>query len=175
VAIVDSIFMLTFDFYEPSDALASSTRLALSDTSNSSSGSGRILDIGFNNGTFQNSSANVTTYAHGQKHSVTIIGNYTAATYDYILGGAQSVAAGTFDLFLNGSPVPVGNDLAFRKAPVALVGSTHFGISGASNAGTSAAYFDNISILIVPEPTSFMLAGIGIFSVMLFRRPSAKS
>lgn len=175
VSIVDSIFMLTFDFYEPTDSLASSTRLALSDISNSSSGGGRILDIGFNNGALQNSSSTVATYVQGQKHSVTIVGNYTDATYDYILGGAQSVAAGTFDLFLNGSIIPATNDLAFRKAPVALVGSTHFGISGASSNGTSAAYFDNISISIVPEPSAFILASVSMFGMVVFRRQQIRS
>jgi hypothetical protein len=179
VSIVDSVFMLTFDFYDPSDSSNSGTRLALSDISNVSSGGGRILDLGFSNGTLLNSNPTggetVTVYAQAQMNSVTIVGNYTDATYNYTLGGPQSVAAGRFDVFLNGAITPVGNDLAFRKAPVTLIGSTHLGFSGPSNSSTSATYFDNISISIVPEPTSFMLAGISILSVALFRRPSART
>ena len=50
VAINDSVFMLSFDFYDPADAFDSGTRLVLSNTNNAGSGSARILDIGFQTG-----------------------------------------------------------------------------------------------------------------------------
>lgn len=175
VSINDAIFMLTFDFYDPADSFSSGTRLVLSNSNNAGSGSNRVIDIGFQNGTLQNfGDTNGTvpgsTYSEGQKHSITIVGNYTNAGYNYTLGGSQSVAPGRFDLFLNGSLVTGGNDLVFRNGTLYQTGSTHFGLSGPGSAGTSATYFDNISITIVPEPSSIFIYSVGLLGMVACRR-----
>ena len=81
-----------------------------------------------------------TPFAQGTAYYVTIVGNNSASTVNY--GASQSVAANTYDLWVNG--VLVGNDLAKGQlAATTTINSFRFyGENSAANVATLA--IDNV-------------------------------
>jgi hypothetical protein len=156
-------FQLSFDFYDPSSAntrlggeVSAGNRLTLGDgTGSTSSGTlTRTIDIAVDNGTItyhNGTSSNVSagTYTEDEKHSIVIVGNYSAATISY-LGDTQSVAPGRFDIWLDGALLTGGDDALFRNASV--TSTTHFGLLGTGNVSISESYFDNFLIESIDPP-----------------------
>jgi len=107
-----------------------------------------------------------TPFAQNNVYNIEIYGNNTTAAIDYIKGGTQSLAANTWDLWING--ILIGDGL--NKAALANdVNIDSFMIYGVSSVGNVASIVvDDISyangITVIPEPGSaglLVLAGLG--------------
>lgn len=86
-----------------------------------------------------------TPFAQAQVYLVEIVGNNSASTVNYTYGSAQSVAANTFDLFVNG--VLVGNNLAKG----AISGATNINdicfIGQGSTSNLANIFIDNMEVV----------------------------
>lgn len=102
-----------------------------------------------------------TPFAQDTNYSVQIFGNNGASSINYTQGGTNTLAAGTWDLWIGG--VKVGNNLAKAQ----LAGSANidsFMFYGESSTGNVANLtLDNISYAnyAVPEPKTWVMIGIG--------------
>jgi hypothetical protein len=184
-------FQVSFDFYDPSgDGATAGSRIILGDGANASNSTTttRSIDIELRNGVLRyvtggsNGTSNTAgTYAEDAKHSVVIVGNYSNSVLDYDFGGNQSVATGTYDIWIDGSLLANGDDVPFRNA---VNSTTHIGLSGNGAVSLSTSYFDNFLVEIktaagsaipastsgsiepmaVPEPGAVVLAGIAVMN-----------
>ena len=143
---------------------------ATNDTSSTSSGLGDFTDI-----------------ADGDSFNVVALINNDTVAQDYEESGGGTVAAGTYDLFINGNLIGnyilsdgLDNDdgTAQNYDPTAGFGLFGINSSGSDDAGVEVL-FDSVSIgldehngfaVAVPEPSSAILLLSGLFSLGLIRR-----
>lgn len=179
-AITGTGFTVSFDFYDPTsattrlgDAVTRGGRMYLA-SSNSTATGDRTIDMDLFNGILRglnvNNGSNVDagTYTEGGMHSVVLVGNLSNAPIDYFMGGAQSVAPGAYDIYIDGNLLANGNDMPFRNPTVNSIASISF--SGAGPTTVSETYFDNIVVdnsVPIPEPSAIMLLAIATGSLGL--------
>lgn len=182
-AIIGTGFTVSFDFYDPS---ASNTRLGdpvnrggrmYLSSSDSSTTADRTIDMDLLNGTFRglvvNGGSNVEAgnYTENAAHNLVLVGNLSNATINYFMGGPQSVAPGTYDIYIDGSLLPMGDNMQFRNPSVTSIASISF--AGAGSGTVSETYFDNIVVsdtVPVPEPSSRVLMALALTTVVGLRR-----
>ena len=137
---------------------------AANGTSSTSSGLGDFVDL-----------------ADGESFNIIALINNDSVAQDYTELGGGTVAAGTYDLFINGGLI--GNFDVVTTAtsgfdPALGLGTFGLNSSGSADAGVEVL-FDNITIGIgedngfftaVPEPSSAILLLSGLFSLGLIRR-----
>ena len=136
---------------------------AANGTSSTSSGLGDFVDL-----------------ADGESFNIIALINNDSVAQDYTELGGGTVAAGTYDLFINGGLI--GNFDVVTTAtdgfdPALGLGTFGLNSSGSADAGVEIL-FDNITIGIgedngffaVPEPSSAILLLSGLFSLGLIRR-----
>jgi len=105
-------------------------------------------------------------------YNIEIYGNNTTETIQYTRGDTRSVAANTWDLWVNGSLI--GNNLA--KAQLANDADIDsFMVIGQSSTGNVATFtVDDIryanEITVIPEPGTLILTGLGLLGAMLVRK-----
>ena len=101
-----------------------------------------------------------TPFAQNNAYFVTIIGNNSASTVNYGAASAYSVAANTYDLWVNG--VLAGNDLGKAQLPAATAINA-FRFYGESSTGNVAAIaLDNVrwyNTCVLP-PTHLVFSGV---------------
>jgi hypothetical protein len=175
-------FQLTFDIVDPVTAETGPARVLLSA---SNLGNESVL-LFFTDGTLQGFHNNVTTrdaqtkanaYTTGVKHSVTVVGNYSGSTINYGAGSSQSVAPGTYDVWIDSVLHPEFNDAKFRHSEtLSITSTTHFAMNS-SNGASSSLNVDNIVIqdaivTQVPEPSALVIAvfGVSVLGVRTLRR-----
>ena len=158
-AISDTTFKLSFDYFEPTVALALQANTTFAFTSGLMGGTNngnRAFQINFSvldglKGTIsvQGGEADssgptqtvVDAFNANELVHVDIVGNMLSTPVNYNFGGIQSLSASTIDVYLNG--VRFIDDGPFRHATVTNV--THVGISPPGGGSqTQRAYFDNI-------------------------------
>lgn len=115
-----------------------------------------------------------TPFSQNNVYSVQIVGNNSASVVDYVLSGSQSIAANSYDVWING--VLIGNDLT-KGGLASGTAIDSFMFYGESSTGNVANIrLDNLvygSALpsAVPEPSSFAaLAGVGALGFCALRR-----
>jgi hypothetical protein len=115
-----------------------------------------------------------TPFAQNSVYDIEIYGNNTTAAIDYTKGGAQSLAANTWDLWINGSLIGDGLNKAQLANDVNIDSFMIYGVSSAGN--VASIVVDDISyaneITVIPEPASaglLTLAGLG-FAFRRLRR-----
>ena len=135
-----------------------------------------------NNGASSTALGDFVDLPDDTQFNITVLANNAATAQDYVVfgGGSGTVAANTYDLFIDGLFIDnfsLGDLETFDPA----VGFGSFGIRSSGNAdlGTEVL-FDNITIginadngfIAVPEPGSAVLLLSGLFSLGLIRRRS---
>lgn len=161
-------FQINFDFYHPDDGTQSGsngTRVFLSLSSTVSDTASRTVELRFSNtndledglgrlyairqvgataaGLNDADGFPTVNYALDEKHHLVIVGNYGDDAITYA-NGTESVAPGTYDVWLNGVRV-WELDIPFRH-DFTDPATRFLGISGSSNAAISNTYFDNIEV-----------------------------
>ena len=130
-------------------------------------------------GTGLGSSTGFTNVADGTSFNVVALINNATFSQDYAELGGGTVAANTYDLFIDGTLIGNYNLSAGSAGYDPTLGLGTFGLnsSGSSDAGAQIL-FDNITIGLnadngftaVPEPSSALLLVGGLFSLGLMRR-----
>ena len=179
----------SFSFYDPQvTSLATSTNnsgmMLRLGTSTSGAAGNTTSPFGFfvyNGGVYTNSVGLATidktrllaTYSFATAHTLTVVYNNGTAGVSYD-NGARSVAAGTFDVWLDGSVVATGLGKFNNNASTAAIGNVT--INGQSS-GSVGYYLDNVAISSaitvssIPEPASAAdLLGAGVLGVAALRR-----
>jgi hypothetical protein len=180
-ALSNSVFALSFDFFDVDDPTGTTAapRLILSNGSSATS-TNQLVNLSFVNGALDatiDGAASTTVpltggYTMNAPHHIDVYGNMSASGVTYGLS-SESLGAGKFDVWFDGAKVANIDDLSFRFSQTSL---TELGIRVTSNGGSRVTRlnFDNFSVTdtlpSVPEPSSMFLACCGVLGVSLFRR-----
>jgi hypothetical protein len=173
-------FQVEFDFFDPPTATGTGggTRIALGSSSVSSSS--QTINFIIADGTvtaFTNTVGNIKTATFDPliMHHVVLVGNYDSAAVTYGLGDSQSVGIAKYDVWIDN--VLAIDEGAFR---VALTSSAGIQIGSGILNGAASTYYDNvivdntISFTPVPEPSMFVLAGLGLIGLAMIGKGRMK-
>jgi hypothetical protein len=185
---LNSTFSISFDYFEPNQTSGTQTALRLALTNGTltpgtgGSAANRAVEINISGASvgavdeqvFFTAIGGVNpffTFNPNQMMHFDIYGNFGPDTVSYGTNG-ESVAAFTYDVYVNGALVPTLNNAPFRNN---LAQVTEFGFFGNTAASVQTAYIDNILVsdtLPVPEPGSFVLVSMAFISAICLRRRS---
>ena len=163
----DAVLTISFDFNEPTTGGGSDFSLQVG--RNGFNNFNKFAQITFDDGTLRNSgNAQVGNYTLALSNHVDILLNGTTSSVSY-LGGTQSLAANTYDVWLNGTRIANG------AANFGSATSGDFNFFNLTTAGSNVFNVDNFVIdselTVVPEPSTFaLLIGAGVVGIGFMRR-----
>lgn len=183
---------ISFSFYDPqlSTVAASTNNSGLMlrlGTSNSSAAGNTTSPFGFflyNGGIYTNTASAATidktnvlaTYSFNSAHSLTVVYNNgtTGISYD---NDTRTLAAGSFDIWLDGTIVATGLGKFNGNTSTASIANATLNGQSSGNFGfylDDVAISTDISISSIPEPASAaLLAGAGLLGAAFLRRRRA--
>lgn len=166
-----AVTTLSFDFYEPSTGGNGNMIVGYSRLGGDLNSAGRRLSFNLNNGNVTGLTTTVSnTYSLDTSYTIFIIFNDTAAAVSYLGGTLDATSADVWlEEFGSGTYVKAGTISAFNDQTASYrVGFRTFA------APVQEMWVDNFVLqegaLAIPEPSAFLLAGIGAFAFMRRRR-----
>lgn len=170
VPAADSIVVFSFDFYDANADLNPYRQYAnLQDGAGPSSG-GQLVSMGLNNNL-------ISTAEGGNYYMARILGFNANAYFKLNDTGAPLRSTGWHNLAVEISPVDfkfyvdgILSETVLQSAAGSVLRSYDVVRLGSGLTSTSEAFFDNVRIETVPEPSSSMVAVLGLSACLLRRR-----